>query len=355
MEGFRVKKIVEKKIVQPTGTLDSIHNKFLSELTTTQQIDKLTDELHFLEDQPELDIVKISKLKSNLVELQKKNITAEKYFTKNADIMMQYYEHKPAQTKMFENSFTKFFQVENDMKPILINKYLKNIRTTTVPDIQNPQNEMCEKCGVEREEFPNESTFICPKCGSEGITLIISNFSSFKDTPQERNNYSYKKNNHFSEILNQFQAKETAIIPDELLENIKTEIKKKRITNIASISIADIDEILKKLNQSKYYEHSVHILSRLNGTPPPNIPPEISEKLYLMFQEIQTPFILYCPENRINFLSYDYVLYKFFELLELDEYKMYFTLLKSRERLIEHDEIWKKICSHLQWEFIPSI
>ena len=88
---------------------------------------------------------------------------------------------------------------------------------------------------------------------------------------------------------------------------------------------------------------------------PPTITPEIEEKIRAMFQEIQAPFLLYCPDDRTNFLSYSYILYKFFELLELDEYKIYFPLLKSRDRLIAHDHIWKKICDYLRWEFIRSI
>ena len=114
-------------------------------------------------------------------------------------------------------------------------------------------------------------------------------------------------------------------------------------------------EILKKLNRSKYYEHATHILSRLNGNPPPTITPEIEEKIRSMFQEIQAPFLLYCPDDRTNFLSYSYILYKFFELIELDEYKVYFPLLKSRDRLISHDIIWKQICDYLKWEFIASV
>jgi hypothetical protein len=39
----------------------------------------------------------------------------------------------------------------------------------------------------------------------------------------------------------------------------------------------------------------------------------------------------------------------------LDEYKVYFPLLKSRDRLISHDQIWKKICDYLRWEFIVSV
>jgi hypothetical protein len=82
---------------------------------------------------------------------------------------------------------------------------------------------------------------------------------------------------------------------------------------------------------------------------------EVEEKLRYMFKEIQPSFQKNCPKDRSNFLSYSYILYKFFELLELDEYKIYFPLLKSRDRLISHDQIWKKICDYLRWEFIQSV
>ena len=47
---------------------------------------------------------------------------------------------------------------------------------------------------------------------------------------------------------------------------------------------------------------------------------EMEEKLRSMFKEIQAPFMKYCPKDRKNFLSYGYVLHKFVELLELDEF-----------------------------------
>ena len=43
--------------------------------------------------------------------------------------------------------------------------------------------------------------------------------------------YAYKRINHFREILAQFQAKETTQIPDEVLSDIKNQIRKERITN----------------------------------------------------------------------------------------------------------------------------
>ena len=124
---------------------------------------------------------------------------------------------------------------------------------------------------------------------------------------------------------------------------------------MASLNNKKIREYLKKLKLNKYYEHVPHIINRLNGLQPPVMKREIEEKLRIMFKEIQGPFMEVCPKNRKNFLSYSYVLHKFVELLDLDEYKLCFPLLKSREKLHQQDLIWKNICKKLNWHYIKSI
>ena len=42
-------------------------------------------------------------------------------------------------------------------------------------------------------------------------------------------------------------------------------------------------------------------------------------------------------------------------LLDKDEYLPYCRLLKSREKLQEHDEVWKQICVDLKWQYIPTV
>ena len=92
----------------------------------------------------------------------------------------------------------------------------------------------------------------------------------------------------------------------------------------------------------------------MNGEPAPSMSRNSEEKLRMMFKEIQTPFVKYCPKDRKNFLSYSYVLHKFCELLSMDTYLDCFPLLKSREKLQQQDNIWEKICRDLQWQYIPS-
>ena len=136
---------------------------------------------------------------------------------------------------------------------------------------------------------------------------------------------------------------------------IKGELKKMRIKKIEKIPLSQFKSILKKLKLNDYYEHIPYIRSKITGIPAPTISREIENKFKVMFDQIQEPFEKYCPKYRINFLSYSYVLHKFCQLLELDDYIKCFPLLKSRIKLRSQDEIWKKICKDVKWEFYPSI
>ena len=114
-------------------------------------------------------------------------------------------------------------------------------------------------------------------------------------------------------------------------------------------------DILKKLGYNKYYEHIPHIINVMSGKKAPCLSRKEEERLRTLFKEIQIPFSNNCPPSRKNFLSYSYVLHKFCELLEYDYLLPYFPLLKSREKLLQQDQIWKLICADLNWQFIESI
>ena len=354
-----------------TGTLDSIHQTLISEMRDTNIEELQTRKIQIERELEDIqDIYKATKLQDEIRTINRRlaqDDPVQDYYVRNADIILKYYGGSDkvqamVSTPADQNTFVKYLtQTNQDMPSIskkdLYDEFTTRMKINTGVDITEKTytTEHCDRCNIAREELSEEGILVCPKCGSEEYMLVVSDFPSFRDPPKERNNYAYKKINHLNEILNQFQAKESTIIPDEVMHEVICEIKKRRIQNIAELTEIAIREILKKLNRSKYYEHATHILSRLNGNPPPTITPEIEEKIRTMFQEIQAPFLLYCPDDRTNFLSYSYILYKFFELLDLDEYKVYFPLLKSRDRLIAHDQIWKKICDYLKWECIRSV
>ena len=111
----------------------------------------------------------------------------------------------------------------------------------------------------------------------------------------------------------------------------------------------------KVLKLRKAYEHVAQITCKLTGKKPLRVPHEVEEMCRLMFIAVQPAFEKHCPKDRKNFLSYSYCLFKFFQLLGYDEFLDSFTLLKGRDKLARQDEIFKLICTELDWEFVPSV
>ena len=237
----------------------------------------------------------------------------------------------------------------------IVQKYLSNIDETFL-DVNSFvfQTDICKICH-EGELIPleDEGVLICNKCSRIIPYLIENEKPSYKEPPKEVCFYAYKRINHFKEILAQFQGKETTQIPQEVIENIKLQIKKERI-DINQISNLKTKEILKNLGYNKYYEHIPFIKDKL-GIKPPVMSPELEETLCNLFIELQSPYSKYCPDDRVNFLNYYYTAYKLCELLGEVSYLPLFPLLKDKEKRIEQDAIWKKICEELDWEFINTV
>ena len=213
----------------------------------------------------------------------------------------------------------------------------------------------CPRCHTQLLCMLQDGIMVCSGCGYQELMLVEQNKPMYRQPSKEASHFSYKRINHFNEWLSQIQGKESTDIPEEIFEKIVREIQKEKIHDASKLTYTKMREILKKLKLNKFYEHGPYIISRINGMPTPNFTPDLEEKLRAMFKEIQGPVLKHCPKDRKNFLSYSYVLYKFFQLLERDEYLKHFPLLKSREKLHLQDQIWKNICEELHWQFIQSI
>jgi len=242
-------------------------------------------------------------------------------------------------------------------RDILLDKYLQRVN----PEYVKKTNELddmsgeCVECGTDMMFSQNEAMLYCTECGMTEFILIDSDRPSYKDPPRESSYYAYKRINHFNELLAQFQAKGSAEIPQDIIDQIMTEFKKQRITDFKNIKYRQMREVLRKLRFNRHYDHIPYIISRLNGSIAPVMDRETEEKLRHMFKEIQPSFQKHCPKNRRNFLSYSYVLYKFCELLELDNFLASFPLLKNRDKLYQQSKVWQSICEEMSWEFIRSI
>ena len=358
-----------KKIVSDNRvTIDVLHKNQLNSFNNSElEIDELKESLNILIEEYEnikceKILIKINKLKDNIknYDTKKKN----KYYLDTGLLLSEYYEKK--ENNFIEKKEKSNFIIdlmlkkenENELKNKnndIINEYICQIDDTKIKDFYIKDLDICKICRNKLILKNIEGQLLCENCGYTEAIIINSEKSSYKDPPRETSYFAYKRINHFNEWLAQFQAKETTDISDKIYNDILKELKKEKYLDINKITYRQIRDILKKLKYNKYYEHIPHIINIINGKKAPVLTRQYEEQLRMMFKEIQVPFMNNCPDERKNFLSYSYVLHKFCQLIELDDFLIYFPLLKSREKLQQQDKIWKKICNDLKWEYIPSI
>jgi hypothetical protein len=249
----------------------------------------------------------------------------------------------------------------NNSKSDLYNNYIQTFNPELKQlNILKTEKIVCSNCKSDNFMFEyKSSTSVCINCGLSVNTVINDDPNPvYTENLEQVIVFNYKRNNHFQECLNQLQAKENTTIPPKIIQDLTVEFKKYNIIDHKLFTIALVKSYLKKLKYNKYYEHIPTIINLFCGVKAPKITPELEQQLKIMFDEIQTPFEKYsgivCPERK-NFLNYNYVFYKMCQLLNKDEFLNFFPLLKSREKLYEHDLIWRGICNDLRWEFIASI
>jgi len=395
MPSFKPKTTKKIKINKKNSTtLDGKHREFVNEFVK-DDIDKIPNlkierkelreklekhnEQHATEQTQLLSIEQIMEYKDRIEEITEaiKSLKNKKmeYFLDNSKYIFDYFENKKNISNGLENQQQKdssknklvdaFFKInkegENAITGIesknnsIFSKYLSNIDESFL-DINAflTQTDVCQAC-FKGELIPmdDEGVLICNNCCTNVQYLIENEKPSYKEPPKEVCFYAYKKINHFKEILAQFQGKETTQIPPDVTENLKQQIKKERI-NINKLTYYETKGLLKKLGYNKYYENINFIKDKL-GIKPPIISQDLEETLCNFFVEIQYPYAKHCPDYRVNFLHYYYVLYKLFELLGENHYLPEIPMLKDREKLIEQDTIWKRICEELDWEFIATV
>lgn len=241
-------------------------------------------------------------------------------------------------------------------------------------DLEKEYYKVCELTYIDKETNNYIDRFICESCDGEILLIggiytckscgimsgVLTDGVSYADIQerQVKNRFIYQRINYFDDWLKQIQGHENAEIPEELIEKVKVELHKRNITDPNKLKPYLLKKILKELKFSKYYENIHLIISKLSSKPLIRIPENDIIRLKCMFKDLQEPFER-LKGTRTNFFSYPYTLFKLCELIGLTEYLQFFQLLKSREKIIKHDTMWKKIMIQLQqkdpiWRYIPS-
>lgn len=381
-----------------TSTLDDIHlnniqkfseinmrtNEMLCELDVLRKEQReIEDEISKIENKMCVSVRNLWKKhtenKDNMIRLQedinKNNDTNDvRYYEKIGKVLFDYYDtidNKVELDTNVDNSKFKILNALNGKKNIdtsndnysvgkktkLVNEYLACTNNKYINHKDGEfVNDTCKNCFKGKMiNLQFDAISICCECGKQDVLLAEQNRPIMVHDKKDNSHYSYKRINHFREWCNQVQGKESTDIPDEVFEKILNELKKEKITDTKSITPKQMRSILKKIRTHKYYEHAPYIINRINGIPPPQFSPELEQTLANMFMQTQPLFIKYAPANRLNFISYSYILHKFFLCLEMKDYAKLFPLLKSRTKTAAMEEIFKKICAELGWKFYPSL
>jgi hypothetical protein len=270
------------------------------------------------------------------------------YYVKNAQILEKYH-----------NDLTKVNSNINRQE--LLNQYMINTNPNYAIDnkIDN-SDDYCYKCKRYKDFLYNESLLICAECGNETLSHNFDEHVTYGEPQQETTYFKYQPLNHFKDHLLRLQAKEPTIIPQIIYDIILVEFDKEKKTNLSELNATMVKKYLRKYTDnseikiSKYYENAHKIIYNLTGIEPLHIPKEIEMQLCNMFVLYEEQFRKICGDERHSLLTYEYILYKFCELLEYTSYQKFFNLLKSDDKLSEQDKYWKQICHALNWKYYPT-
>ncbi len=366
-------------------TIDKKHDEMLKYFDDNEKIiipqlqEKKNNLIQEIKSLSSNDIDKYMEIKDEIIEI-KDNIKKlkrekKKYFVDNSMHIFKYFEDKKnistGDNSQNMNVLNSFFKIKskNDSSSDVNNDKYQNSRHLYLNYWKNVNNEIlnikdfivpsdiCEFCSSgELIAQDEEGILICnnPNCGRFITNIIDGSKPSNKEPPNEVSYTAYIRLNHFKEILAQFQAKETTQIPDNVIQKIKDRIKKERINDFSQINYDVMRDLLRKLGLNKYFEH-IQYINSLFGIKPPIMSEELHETLCVLFIEIQKPWAIHCPANRTNFFNYTYTLYQLCVLLDQTQYLPYIPMMKDREKQLEQDMIWKKVCKNLDWEFFPTV
>jgi DNA-directed RNA polymerase subunit RPC12/RpoP len=358
-------------------TLDSINSNIMNNIdslkhqneehqNTIIQLEQRLKEYEAMDTQTmsEEDFSNIFKIKQQLKDtketIEHNNSLEYTYFFDTGSKLFKYYGKSDKEVEEDINgAMTKIVKkYKKSQKRDILEDYTCAINNIVDMRSLKIDEDKCTQCSVELQLLSNESKMVCPMCGIQSNILVDTDKATYNDVPMENSYFAYKRLNHLNECLVQFQAKENTVIPQEVCDTIKYELIKERRNDLSKLNASLIRGYLKKHSDkgyNKYYEHIPHILNRLNGIKPKTLTNKMEDDIRRIFMMVQDPFDHHSKTTRNNFLSYNYFLNKACRILNYDEELCNcFPLLKSEEKLRHQDELWEKICKHLNLPFHSS-
>lgn len=262
--------------------------------------------------------------------------------------------------------------IKAEINTIRLNREHKiEIQEDSEGDNKNSESEnICKECGnTEIIHDTKMSQLICQDCGYTEFYLD-DDTPQWSDEVQVSTPFKYTRINNFRVHLQRLQGVEAKTIPDEVIENLRQAFVSRRI-DLLKVNRKMIRERLKDIgtkdgiDHTKYYNNSPMILSKLTNQRPPILSQEFIEELERDFLRIEKSFERHKDKfesNRTHFFSYNFVFNKLFRKMQekypddenIPKLIDHFPLLKSRQKLVEQDRVWRYITIDLNWTYHRS-
>lgn len=310
----------------------------------------------------ELEEEKIE-LEKKISDIETNNMFAE-YICISQKIIAEYLQLIMVPVKV--SFFSKVKEDDtSEQKVDLLDKFL-DIAKKYVP-IKTYKKEIVKKLSCEcGNNNPNEfhqtdDTLTCENCGCETTVYTIQ--TNFKDIDRVNmsQKYKYKRRVHFRDTSNQYQGKQNKKFSAKMYTDVDEWFEKQNLLvegktfheKHKNITKEHLSMALTETKHNKHYEDINLIFNYFTGIPCPDIS-EVEAELFEDFDKVADVYETLDNIDRTNFLNGQYVLYQLLRRRKVKVKESDFDILKTRDRLIEHDSIFSRICEILEWSFTST-
>ncbi len=354
-------KVHNKKRDTPTQDIHEIHDQILDileeEFKQLPVLEQTSTRLQWIidncdnDEEHQLATSELSKL-SIQIKLVESGYREAKYIHRTEGILEEYNNllNQPIKVDFMGN---RVFD-QHDRKQCLIIEFLNVAKNYThvTPVVGQRKSMSCEECHVELQR-EDDFLFVCPLCG-----FAVKHFASVT-TYQENNRinvaqrYVYDKRAHFGDSIKKFQAKQNTTISEKVYRDLWYKLHSHDLP-VERLTKDHLYEFLRLTDHSDHYEDITLIYCEMTSNAAPNIS-HLEHELFALFDEIDPVYERVKPLGRVNFLNGQFVLFKLLQKLKYPCREDDFYILKTREKMLEHDQIWKKMCQELSWTYIATV
>ena len=203
---------------------------------------------------------------------------------------------------------------------------------------------------------PTQGSIICTGCGTVLQDRMTESDLQYEHSPviilprPFRDNI-VKRVNHFKFWVQRIQGEETNRVTETDLQLVRDQLA---LMPHLEITYHRIREALRILKKRHFYNNTYYIQKRLTGEALVTFSKDHEEALLFLFRKIQTAYAT-VRVDRVNMLSYSFLIKKFAEILGWHEIAFQLPTLRSREKLRDQDLIWRGICHELQFPYYTSV